>query len=832
MHSVKTNYSELGGKFSYKTGRSPREILKEVSAQEPKKKGVFTKSHHKKMVSTTQARKMELRRFRHVNQTLDANGGARQTKAKGRDQGRGLTSGLTRPKNHSFKSETGEFASVSRKNFGKVEYQTSITGNWKGRDKPKPDRKNGAKGKSTYAKRPDKAQLESVMPDCVSIYKKLKVQGMPHKAEAGRKARPNRKDPGKAREAETAKSKKEKRGQSKVVKRRPGEQPLKASVKGTPEKRSAKGVSQKQSKTRSRDPRTRSKRKGKKRSKGKSFEADEMSQKSRVKKSKSRKNAGSFDKKKLTRKNTLQTKKGTSKKKGARPKKAGIRELNPKITQTMSKAERTTSELSSFPKRSLKTSRLIEDSSSHKLREKSQKFLNNNFRNRLRRKDHSRGGKPKTAHSLQKSLRKDSQYSRSKRSQKASKKKKSMVLKNLSELTKGLSGNVKVIYKGEKGRKKGTQGLYTDDRHVFADLKEGVDRDQFMGQRHSKLIYKKGRTSRKPKRPKTRGLRELSHLDAPRGSDEAPNIYSQQKGRDPAQTTRNNARKEDSTVKFINVNEKKVRIWGAHDERSLHKRRKLVSNRKLSGLKRPTQERRSGDREGRLHKSSWKAKASRGDQSVGRDRLMSRDSLTRASVRKVDSQSKLYAQRADPTKPKTNIYQKGGPEFKCPKSEIEFEGRNVQNSIYLKSEEVAPEEGTAISEKTDNSLACQENIGNGLRISQSPQPQPADPERRSRQSTHNIDAEGNTFFERQISGLDYAKSEDLETDRRLPGSKEEVKLSSTKGARNDKPTSLERREMAKVDRKMKLSQSESGNWKSTAKAKFKGVRSGDLGLIR
>lgn len=803
---MKTNYSEVGAKFPSKTGRSPREIFKEVSAQEPRKKGVFTKSHHKKMVSSNQTRKMDLRRLRHANQTLDVNAGNRSSKSKAN---RGITSGLTRPKNHSFKRETGEYASVSRKNFGKVEYQTNMTGKWRPRDRT--DRRD-PKGKPGYAKKADKAQLDSVMPDCVSIYKKLKVQAMPRKGKSGRK------NP-KSRETEPSQSKKDRRKQSKVTKKN-GQEPPKAKEKVTPEKVS----SQKQSKTRSRDQRKRSKR-IKKRSQGKSFEGENVSRESRTKKSKSRKKNASAEKKKLSRKNTFQSKKGASKKKGGRAKKTlGIRELNSKVSQTMSKAERTTSDLGCLQKKSLKTSRVAEESSSHKFREKSQKFMNNHFQNRLRRKEQSRGGKPKAAHSLQKSLRKDSQLSRSKRSQKASKKK-SMVLKNLSELTKGLSGQVKVIYKANNARKK-ARGLYTEDGHVFADLKEGVERDQFMAHRHSKLIYKKGRTSRKQKRHKHRNIRELSQLGGTRGED-APNIYSQKKGNRKVHKEGDSSREEDSAAKFINVNEKRVRIWATHGERSIHKRRKLVSNRKFSGLNRTTQERKSNER---AHKSNLKA---RKEQSVGREHLLSRGSLDPTNVRKVGSQSELYAQPAGPGKSKTNIYQKVGSGFKCPESGIEFDGANVQNSIYLKSEEAPPEEGTAISEKTDNSLACREHIGNGLRISQSPNPLVTDSDRRGRQSTQNVDADGNEYFERDMSGLDYAKSEDLEADRRLPSQNQpRGQLTTSKGAHEEKLNPLETKETNREKRKMKLSQSEAGNWKGLAKAKFKGVRSGDLGLAR
>jgi hypothetical protein len=174
---------------------------------------------------------------------------------------------------------------------------------------------------------------------------------------------------------------------------------------------------------------------------------------------------------------------------------------------------------------------------------------------------------------------------------------------------------------------------------------------------------------------------------------------------------------------------------------------------------------------------------------------------------------------------KTNIYKKVGPEFNFPKSEIEFEGKNVQNSIYLKSEEIKPDEGTTISGKTENSLACQENISKRLQISQSPEHNISD--RRGRQSTKNGEQE-NVYFETEKNDLEYAKSEDLGKEGRSKGIGGQAIRKDDRGLGD--LTSLEEKGEVSNKKTMKLSQSDAGNWKGMVKVKFTGARSGDFDI--
>lgn len=863
MSTAKSNYSEAGAKFSYKTGRSPREIFKEVSAQEPRKKAVFARSHHKKMTSSHQSRKMDSRKFCNTTLTLETNSGAKHANPRPKGAARGGGRGKT----HSFKSETGEFGSVSRKDFGRLEYGTSAAGTWKTREKALQEHRSKAKGKSSYAKRPEKPQLEAVMPECVSIYKKLKVDAIPRKGDSG-KASTTRKEGAKSRGVTLSRSKKprakEGGGYSKAAKKREagrskkkslvdGRRLVQGSLKTTPERpkqshsKKKLRADSKKSKTGSRDPRTQSKArekpgKAKGKSEGKSEKGESVRRGGLKKKSKSRKKNASFDKKKFSPKNTFQEKKsrgGASKKKRRlqRSKKAKrLRDLTSKISQTMSKAERTAREVAAFHKHSLQTSRHLGESSSSKLREKSHSTAKPHFKNRLHKQEPSRGAKAKSSLSLQKSLRKQVsiERSRNKRPRKVSKKN-SIALKNLSELTKGLRGNVKVIYKGHrpaKGRSRGAKGLYTEDPHVFADLKEGVEREQFIGHRHSKLIYKKERGSRKDRSEKRRQYRELPRLEAAVLGEEAPNIYNQQSNLKQSQTPKENASESSANLKpkFINVNEKRVRVSGLRAEKSLQRRRKLASGRKLSGLNRTALCPKSGDEEPDTPKGPPRLQKT--EQSRVQPRALHRGSLGK---RKVGSQSQLYGRRTQGDS-KPNIYQKIGPELQFPKSEIEFEGKQVQNSIYLKSEEIVPEGGTTGSEKTENSLACRENIGKALLVSNSPEPV-ASSDRRRRQSTKAAEPPGNAYFEHDGAGLDYAKSEDLEGERRIANQNTESGLGSAHlvsnvGAQGDrgKQEATEAPVRGEEEKKMKLSQSEAGSWKGGVKPKFKGARSGDLGL--
>ena len=145
-------------------GRSPREIYKDISVHDSKKKGVFAKSNHKKIMSSNQSKRLETKKFKQITQTLEINPNKYQNSVN-----------IGRAKNHSFKSETGEFGSLSKKDFGKMEYQTGILSTWKTRE-----RKKGGKTKG-FKNRNEKSQLDSVMPECVSIYKKLDVQAISKK---------------------------------------------------------------------------------------------------------------------------------------------------------------------------------------------------------------------------------------------------------------------------------------------------------------------------------------------------------------------------------------------------------------------------------------------------------------------------------------------------------------------------------------------------------------------------------------------------------------------------------------------------------------------------
>lgn len=383
-----------------------------------------------------------------------------------------------------------------------------------------------------------------------------------------------------------------------------------------------------------------------------------------------------------------------------------------------------------------------------------------------------------------------------------------MVLKNLNDLSEGLQGDVKVIYKVEDPQKrKNKKGLYTKKKYVFADLKEG--REQMLGREGKmEMIYKleKGKVKRRSTKEEKEG----------KGGQQTPNIYEQQtlKSSQVRRGELSKSTKKDRG-KFLQINEKRIRVSGFKKDKSL-KRGKLMSNRKLSSISKMVRERRSNEKSF-TYKSNLKGRMGMAsDQNLhGKEKVRLRESFGKERRR---SESKLGILRKRHSK--TNIYQKAGPEIDFPKSEIEFKGRNVQNSIYIKSEEIKPDEGTTISEKTENSLACKENIEKTLEISQSPEPFPPS-ERRGRQSTKHPtrDQEGNTYFELGEGGMDYAKSEDLEAERRAEGGA---------GKREEKErgrTSLE----DKGQKKMKLSQSDAGNWKKM-KVKFKEVRSGDFDL--
>ena len=794
--SIKTNYSELGSKFNYK--RSPREIFKEVSAQEQKKKGVFTKSHNKK---STLSRKMDVRKFKMSNPTGDNLG-----KISKNISGNRTNNGSVRGKNSSFKSETGEFGSISRK----FEYQTSVTNTLKSKKS----------GKSAFGKRVEKSgQLDSVIPDTISIYKKLHVDGLGKKID--KKMKILRKDKVKSREIAIGRDKKELRGYSKVSKKRGKKTTLdkertQESMKTTPEKKKFGKYRQASKKIKSKKSQKSQK------SQKKSFD-EELSHRSNVKhksKSKKKKKKKSYDTKKFSRKNTFGDKKtmrtGLSKQKRRlnRNKKNQFKDLNPKITQTMSKAERNTSEMNSFHKKSLQTSRNLHNSSNKRLREKSQKFLNHNFKNRLKGKEFLQTSKAKTNHSVQKSIRKDVSidHSRNKKLRKGPKKKNSMVLKNFNDLSLKLKGDVRVIYKGEKGKRKLTQGLYTKNKYVFTDIKKGVDRDSLIGQK-MEMIYNQERGSRKKEDEHDhKGFREIPHVEVNKQNEDAPNIYNQQ-GIKNKEKSQNPKKREDSG--YINLNEKKIRVSGFRKDTSSNRKRKLTSNRKLSSLSKIVRKKRSKEKSFRSYKSNLKNKL--GDN---KEKRMYRESIKKRSDSKRNSRSRLYTPVSQVSK--TNIYKKSGPEINCPKSEIEFEGGNIKNSIYLKSEEIKPEEGTTISEKTENSLACQENISKRLQISQSPEHNLSD--RRGRQSTKNGEPE-NVYFETEKGDLEYAKSEDLGKEGRINGI---VGEDLGKARRLADVTSLEEKEDGKKVKKMKLSQSDAGNWKKMVK--FTGARSGDFDI--
>lgn len=196
----------------------------------------------------------------------------------------------------------------------------------------------------------------------------------------------------------------------------------------------------------------------------------------------------------------------------------------------------------------------------------------------------------------------------------------------------------------------------------------------------------------------------------------------------------------------------------------------------------------------------------------------------------VENESKLYSQNKKGSKTKTNIYQKIGPNINFPKSEIEFNGQYVQNSIYLKTEDVKPEEGTTVSDKTETSLACKEQMGRGLGKSASPDLNVSDEPRK--------DQEGNAYFELEKEGLEYARSEDLDKER---NPKINVNIGNSSGnigvnrpRQLKEVTSLDEKDVQEEERKkkMKWSQSDMGKTKGMIKANFKGAKSGDFNLIK
>jgi hypothetical protein len=391
-----------------------------------------------------------------------------------------------------------------------------------------------------------------------------------------------------------------------------------------------------------------------------------------------------------------------------------------------------------------------------------------------------------------------------------------MVLKNYNDLSLKIKGDVKVIYKGEKGKRKLTQGLYTKNKYVFTDIKKGNERESMIG-RKMEMIYNQERGSRKKEEEKSdhKNFREIPHIEVKSHLDETPNIYNQQgiSNENPKKNELN------SDSKYINVNEKKIRVSGFRKDTSTNRKRKLTSNRKLSSLSKIVRDKRSKEKTYRSYKSNLKNKL--GDQT--KEKRKERDSLGKRSESKRNSRSRLYAPTGQVSK--TNIYKKVGPEFNFPKSEIEFEGKNVQNSIYLKSEEIKPDEGTTISGKTENSLACQENISKRLQISQSPEHNISD--RRGRQSTKNGEQE-NVYFETEKNDLEYAKSEDLGKEGRSKGIGGQAIRKDDRGLGD--LTSLEEKGEVSNKKTMKLSQSDAGNWKGMVKVKFTGARSGDFDI--
>ena len=518
----------------------------------------------------------------------------------------------------------------------------------------------------------------------------------------------------------------------------------------------------------------------------------------------------------------------------------------------MTKGERGSNELNSFHKKSLKTSRHVVDSKKNRLREKSQKFITHNtFKNRLKGKDHSRNKRIKANHSMTKGKRNDisMEHSRGKKFRKVSKNKNSMVLKNYDDLNKNLNGDVKVIYKGEaQNAKKKGKGLYTKKKYVFADLKEGVEREKFMGNQgpsKMEMIYKqeakiKGENNLIKKKGEIHFLREIHHIDATTHlTDETPNIYSNQKkikNLQKLENSRSSTKEKNKIGKFINVNEKKIRVSGFRKEKSKTKKRKLESKRKLSTISKTLKSRNSREKDySRGYKSSLKNRLGWMQEKRENSRLKKRDSAGKKTERrnqKSGSQTKIYSKKNNSQK--TNIYQKTGPEFKFPKSEIEFEGKNVQNSIYLQPEETKLDEGTTISEKTENSLACKENIEKTLEISQSPEPHSGNLIRNSTKNPKKN--EENTYFEMESGLMEYAKSEDFEGERRVNGEKIGGHSSGDimgKKTNLEEVTSLEEKEKKdESKRKMKFSQSEAGTWQKMIKTNFKGAKSGDLGFIK
>jgi hypothetical protein len=893
MGSIKTNYSEVGSKFGYKIGRSPREIMKDRNLKEKKKKGMFTKSNNKNMLSTNKNKKLEIKKSRQLVQAQNTNG-INKINKKYKDSLRIGTTGSVKANNQSFKSETGEFGSVSRKNFGNLDFQTSVTNKWKNKEKQR-DTKKGSNSKINFGqhKRNEKTTLDNANPEFISIYKDLEVNGIQRKVD-GKRSKGYRKEHVKSREITVSRAKKNRekdvRGYSKVSRKRNDGSEIKRlkknsivdaightqeSIKTTPDKKKDKKINKYRQGSKKNKSKSKSKSKKKHSGKGKSFEKEETSNRSNTKRNKSRskkkKKKISYDKKKFLRKNTFQEKKlnrtAVSKHKTRRlnrgKKSYPIKNLNSNISQTMSKPERTTTDLSALPKKSLLTSRNPGESSKKRLREKSQKHYNNNFKNRLKGKDFSQTGKIKGNHSLQKKIRKDVsiEHSRNKKFRKNQKKKNSMNLKNLNDLSKGLIGDVKVIYKGgEKSKKKITQGLYTKKKYVFSDIKKNVDRDQLIGNK-MEMIYKQERGSRKKeegsqkknRRSNAQCFREIPHIDTNTMlMDETPNIYNQQQNISQIQRESEKRIKKDNskTEKYINVNEKKIRVSGFRKDSSTQKRRKLTSNRKLSSLSKIVRNKRSKEKNFRSYKNNLKNKLGFGLSDLKgkeKEKRRHRDSFSKKSDSKQGSNSKLYTPLDPVSSSKTNIYKKTGPEFNFPKSEIEFEGKNVQSSIYIKSEEIKqPDEGTTISEKTENSLACQENISKRLQVSQSPDHLDinSDKDRRWRQSTKNPDQEGkNLYFKTEKVNLDYAKSEDLNKEGR--NQKNNVKgicsgdliMAQPSGlgdvtSLEDKDNKLISNQEVIKDKKIQLSQSDAGNWKGMVKSKFKGAKSGDFDILQ
>lgn len=778
-----TNYSEPNSKFAYKMGRSPKEILKEVNATGPAKHA-FMKHNHKKMGSSNQYKKLDPRKFR-ANTTQESNISKMNEKSRKTREFNLKHNhlGSIKSKHQSFKSETAEFA--------RLEYNN--TGNWKTRERGKKQ-----KGRSGYVKRAEKDNQEAIGGDCVSIYKKLDVHAISNKKDKSRLL----KNAPKTREAASSKNKKkDQREQSKYQKKRVSLRhkknsllgktlPVQDSIKTTPERKSQRKERSKK-KTKSRETKSKSKKSRKKQSKGKSF--DKKEHRSNLKRNTSKSKAeASFEKKPISRKHTITETKGLPSRQKHRKllqaKKPGFGDLTGKISQTMGKAERTTSEMNSFHKRSLKTSRHLADPSKKtQIKEKSKRYLKNNFRSRLKHKELSRSKKAKNNLSLHRSVQKGGtlDYSRGKLFHKTSKKKNSMILKNMNELTQGMKGEVKVIYKAEesdKGRKEINKG-------------------------NVKMLYQKGRDPE----GEVQYLRDIPHYDAnSHGMDEAPNIYNQTKGEQPLE------RASSKTAQKIHPKTGAKRTF--RKEKSLQKRSKVTSNRKLSSMSKRVRSIKSNDKH--KFKSNLKNKLAKDTKGNFRE------SFDREPINSDAHSSKFPTKRN-----KTNIYQKPAPKITFPSSEIDFHQQHVQNSIFLKTEEVKVDEGTTISEGTETtSLACKEKINLA---------------NTKRQENTEQSMTEKTFYELEAGHLDYARSEDLKKSVHpemakvnIGHSSGEIKLAVGKKVKEHASVDEQKREKSQIksvggkQKKMKTSQSDAGNSKSMIKANFMGVRSGDFNLLR